>query len=364
MGEFTHQPIDKPLTIKTLQKTMSRNEFGFIDYIKDSFAQCTNNTGDTGKIGDTRAGEDGRTKGIGDDCAVIPIDRDTKGFTDSDEILFSTDLLMEGVHFLREESSPEDVGWKAAAVNLSDIAAMGGTPTATFLSIALPKDAQGEWAERFISGYAQISKQYNVPLLGGDTTSSLRDIAINVGVMGKCPAGKALCRDGARVGDTVFVTGPLGDSAGGLQVILKGVERGAEEAVLVERHKRPVPRVAEGKALRETGLVGAMMDISDGIASDLRHILKASGVGAEVDLARLPISEELASTCKKYGWDAHELAAGGGEDFELLFTAPAEIADMVDFPIYPIGRIVAGSELSWLHKGSQSTFDTTGYKHF
>ena len=107
-----------------------------------------------------------------------------------------------------------------------------------------------------------------------------------------------------------------------------------------------------------------MMDISDGIASDLRHILKASEVGAEVDLARLPISEELASTCKKYGWDANELAAGGGEDFELLFTAPAEIASMVDFPIYPIGRIVAGSELSWLHKGSQSTFDTTGYKHF
>ena len=357
---------------------MSRSEFGFIDYIKDSFAQCTNNIGVTRKIGDTRAGEDGRTKGIGDDCAVIPInrqidaneyltkesDRDTKGFSDSDEILFSTDLLMEGVHFLREESSPEDVGWKSAAVNLSDIAAMGGSPVATFLSIALPKDAQGEWAERFIAGYAQISRQYDVPLLGGDTTSSLRDIAINVGVMGKCPAGKALYRDGARVGDTVFVTGPLGDSAGGLQVILKGVERGAEEAVLVERHKRPVPRVAEGKALRETGLVGAMMDISDGIASDLRHILKASGVGADVELDKLPLSEELVTACQKHGWNAYELAAGGGEDFELLFTAPAEIADMVDFPIYPIGRIVAGSELRWLYKGSQSAFDTTGYKHF
>lgn len=364
MGEFTHQPIDKPLTIKTLRKTMSRNEFGFIDYIKDSFAQCTNNTGVAGKIEDTRAGEDGRTKGIGDDCAVIPIDRDTKGFTDSDEILFSTDLLMEGVHFLREESSPEDVGWKAAAVNLSDIAAMGGTPTATFLSIALPKDAQGEWAERFISGYAQISKQYNVPLLGGDTTSSLRDIAINVGVMGKCPAGKALCRDGAKVGETVFVTGQLGDSACGLQVILKGVERCAEETILVERHKRPVPRVAEGKALRETGLVGAMMDISDGIASDLRHILKASGVGAEVELDKLPLSEELVAACQKHGWDAHELAAGGGEDFELLFTAPAEIASMVDFPIYPIGKIIEGSELQWVHGGVLSDFDTTGYKHF
>jgi thiamine-monophosphate kinase len=294
---------------------------------------------------------------------MIPVGN-TQEFHSEEEILFSTDLLMEGVHFLREESSPEDVGWKAAAVNLSDIAAMGGSPVATFLSIALPKDAQGEWAEKFIAGYAQISRQYNVPLLGGDTTSSLRDIAINVGVMGKCPAGKALCRDGARVGDTVYVTGPLGDSAGGLQVILKGIERGTKESVLVERHKRPVPRVVEGKALRETGLVGAMMDISDGIASDLRHILKASGVGAEVDLAKLPISEELASTCKKYGWDAFELAAGGGEDFELLFTAPAEIASMLDFPVYPIGKIVAGNELLWMHNGAESDFEAMGYKHF
>lgn len=326
-------------------------EFGFIDFIKEHFTAAGCVTVPAG------------VKGIGDDCAMIPVGN-TQEFHSEEEILFSTDLLMEGVHFLREESSPEDVGWKAAAVNLSDIAAMGGSPVATFLSIALPKDAQGEWAEKFIAGYAQISRQYNVPLLGGDTTSSLRDIAINVGVMGKCPAGKALCRDGARVGDTVYVTGPLGDSAGGLQVILKGIERGTKESVLVERHKRPVPRVVEGKALRETGLVGAMMDISDGIASDLRHILKASGVGAEVDLAKLPISEVLASTCKKYGWDAFELAAGGGEDFELLFTAPAEIASMLDFPVYPIGKIVAGNELLWMHNGAESDFEAMGYKHF
>ena len=313
-------------------------EFGFIEYIKEHF--------------DVPEG----ALGIGDDCAILP--------SAEGELIYSTDMLLEGVHFLRTAASPEDIGWKSLAVNLSDIAAMGGVPIATFLSIALPKDAQGEWAERFVAGYAQISKQYGVPLLGGDTTSSLRDIAINVGVMGKCSAGKALCRDGAKVGDTVFVSGPLGDSAGGLQVILKGVERCAEESILVERHKRPAPRIQEGKALRETGLVGAMMDISDGIASDLRHILKASGVGAEIDLATLPISEELAAACQKHGWDAYELAAGGGEDFELLFTAPAEIANMVNFPIYPIGRIVTGSELSWLHEGSKSDFDTTGYKHF
>ena len=175
----------------------SRGEFGFIDYIKTHFPD------QAGVIG------------IGDDCAVIP--------AGEGELLFSTDLLMEGVHFLRSESSPEDVGWKAAAVNLSDIAAMGGTPVATFLSIALPKNAQGEWAERFIEGYTQISRKYDVPLLGGDTTSSLRDIAVNVGVLGRCPSGKRLIRSGAKVGETIYVTGPLGESAGGLQAILKGI---------------------------------------------------------------------------------------------------------------------------------------------
>ena len=340
----------------------SRGEFGFIDFIKEHFKA-----------------PDGVT-GIGDDCAVLPIwpirsypawqwrkMENMPGVTfptDSGELLVSTDLLMEGVHFLREESSPEDIGWKAAAVNLSDIAAMGGSPVATFLSIALPKDVQGEWAERFIKGYAEISDLFDVPLLGGDTTSSLRDLAINVCVLGRCPSGKAIKRSGARPGDVIYVTGPLGDSAAGLQAILNNLERTEDVAALIHRHKRPIPRLRAGTDLIDTGVVGAMMDISDGIASDLRHILKASGVGAEVDLARLPISEELASTCKKYGWDALELAAGGGEDFELLFTAPAEIASMVDFPIYPIGKIVEGSELQWVNCGVQSDFDATGYKHF
>ena len=340
----------------------SRGEFGFIDFIKEHFKA-----------------PDGVT-GIGDDCAVLPIwpirsypawqwrkMENMPGVTfptDSGELLVSTDLLMEGVHFLREESSPEDIGWKAAAVNLSDIAAMGGSPVATFLSIALPKDVQGEWAERFIKGYAEISDLFDVPLLGGDTTSSLRDLAINVCVLGRCPSGKAIKRSGARPGDVIYVTGPLGDSAAGLQAILNNLERTEDVATLIHRHKRPIPRLRAGTDLIDTGVVGAMMDISDGIASDLRHILKASGVGAEVDLARLPISEELASTCKKYGWDAFELAAGGGEDFELLFTAPAEIASMVDFPIYPIGKIVEGSELQWMKDGVRSDFDATGYKHF
>lgn len=322
----------------------SRGEFGLIDFIKEHFKA-----------------PDG-VMGIGDDCAVLPTYPISEG---PGELLVSTDLLMEGVHFLRKESSPEDIGWKAAAVNLSDIAAMGGRPVATFLSIALPKDAQGEWAERFIKGYAEISDLFDVPLLGGDTTSSLRDIAINVCVLGRCPSGKAVTRSGARPGDVIYVTGPLGDSAAGLQAILKNLERTEDVATLIHRHKRPQPRLRAASDLIATDLVGAMMDISDGIASDLRHILKSSGVGAIVELDRLPLTEEFMRVCKEQNWNAYELATGGGEDFELLFTAPAGLEKRTDIiTVYPIGRIVEGSGLQWFHGGVRTDFDTTGYEHF
>lgn len=315
-----------------------KGEFGFIDFIRRHFSV-----------------PDG-VMGIGDDCAVMP--------SDGEDRLFSTDLLMEGVHFLRSESSPEDVGWKAAAVNLSDIAAMGGTPTATFLSIALPKDAQGEWAERFIKGYSEISMLYDVPLLGGDTTSSLRDIAINVGIMGKCPAGKCLMRSGAKVGETIYVTGPLGDSAGGLQAILKGIDRTVPVQTLIDRHKRPTPRIREGKSLMQSRKIGAMMDISDGIASDLRHIMEASGTGAVVALDRLPLSSELKAVCNLYVWDIFELATSGGEDFELLFTGPEGLEEITTFPLYPIGRITEGEDLIWTIDNQPVESDFTGYRHF
>lgn len=316
----------------------NKGEFGLIDFIKKRFKVPHG------------------TIGIGDDCAVMP--------SGEGDLLFSTDLLVEGVHFLRSESSPEDIGWKAAAVNLSDIAAMGGTPEATFLSMALPKDAQGEWAERFIDGYEEISRIYNVPLLGGDTTSSLRDIAVNVGILGRCISGRGLMRNNASVGENIYVTGPLGDSAGGLQAILKGICRTAEVETLIRRHKRPVPRVNEGRALMMSGKVGAMMDISDGLASDMRHIMESSNAGAVIELDKLPYSNELDSVCNKYGWDRYELATGGGEDFELLFTGPEGMEICMDFPVYCIGKIIPGNELIWIVKNRPVDMDITGYRHF
>lgn len=317
---------------------INKGEFELIGHIKDMFRVPS------------------EVYGIGDDCAIMP--------AGEGELLFSTDLLIEGVHFLRKESSPEDVGWKAAAVNLSDIAAMGGNPVATFLSIALPKDAQGDWAERFIEGYARISRQYDVPLLGGDTSSSLRGIVVNVGVLGRCPSGKAQMRGGARVGDIIYVTGPLGDSAGGLQAILKGVDRTEDVEVLISRHKHPVPRVHEGRKLMETGQVGAMMDISDGIASDMRHIMKASGVGAVIALDRLPYSSHLRTVCAEQNWNIYELATGGGEDFELLLTGPDGLDKSVELPLFAIGRIVTGDDLVWTINDEPVDSKFVGYKHF
>ena len=333
------QPIeDTESHARPDRASINRGEFGFIDMIRQRFNV---------PVG---------MMGIGDDCAVIPAGKS--------EFIYSTDMLMEGVHFLRDVASPEDIGWKSLAVNLSDIAAMGGTPAATFLSIALPKDVQGEWAERFIEGYAELSKRLNVSLLGGDTTSSLRDIAINVGVLGCVPPGKSVKRSGASVRHGIYVTGNLGDSAGGLQAILNNWDKTQEVESLIQSHIKPMPRIEEGQALMNTELIGAMMDISDGIASDLRHIMKASGVGAEVHLDRIPMSYNLKWACEKYGKNAYALAAGGGEDYELLFTAPADIEDLVDFPIYRIGEVVPGNSLTWLENGNAVDFDVQGFNHF
>ena len=316
----------------------NKGEFGFIDKIKQQF-----------DIPETMLG-------IGDDCAIMP--------GGEGEFVYSTDMLMEGVHFLRNAASPEDIGWKSLAVNLSDIAAMGGTPVASFLSIALPNDVQGEWADRFIAGYAEISKKFNVPLLGGDTTSSLRDIAIDVGIIGRSPRGKSIKRSGASAGHGIYVTGNLGDSAGGLQAILNNWDKTTEVKSLIVSHIKPSPRIKEGQVLMNTGMVGAMMDISDGIASDLKHILKASGVGAKVHLDRIPISDNLKWVCQKYEKNAYELATGGGEDYELLFTAHAGIESLVDFPIYQIGEIVTGDSLIWMQSDKAVNFDIKGFTHF
>lgn len=293
--------------------------------------------------------------GIGDDCAVIPLSPETGGAPASD-LLVSTDMLVEGTHFLMEDISPRQLGWKSAAVNISDIAAMGGKPIATFLSLALPKTLPEQWMQEFMEGYNEISEKFGAALLGGDTTCSPDRICINVTVLGTCPRGKAKLRSAARPGDLVCVTGTLGDSAAGLRLILDG-QKGAAPR-LIDRHYTPTPRVEEGLALSCLPGVHAMMDISDGVGSDLRHILDESGVGARIDTGKLPISKELQDLCSEKGWDPKELALSGGEDYELLFTMDPQ--ETPDIPYTVIGEITANPTVTW-EGGSR---DYMGYKHF
>ena len=185
-----------------------------------------------------------------------------------------------------------------------------------------------------------------------------------MGVLGRAPLGKSVKRSGAIVGQGIYVTGNLGDSAAGLQAILNNWDKTQEVDSLVQSHIKPNPRIDEGQALMNTGLIGAMMDISDGIASDLRHILKASGVGAEVHLDRIPTSNNLKWVCDKYKKNAYALAVGGGEDYGLLFTAPVGIEDLVDFSIYRIGEIVPGNSLIWMENDYSVDFDVKGFNHF
>lgn len=316
-------------------------EFGLIDRIRTRFPAPEGVTG------------------IGDDCAVIPqrSGRDT---------LVSTDMLVEGTHFLRADISPYCLGWKSAAVNVSDIAAMGGRPTATFLSVALPAGLSPDWVEEFLRGYAELSERFGIALLGGDTTASPDRICINVAVLGECPSGHALLRSTARPGDLVCVTGPLGDSAAGLKAILAGLERDADVQALIDRHYLPLPRVAEGQLLAATPGVHAMMDISDGIGSDLGHILDASGVSAAIDVPALPLSAALRRVCARQGWDAAELAIGGGEDYELLFTCTPEAEIGLEVPHTVIGEIgalnrqAADNRIVW--RGADRPI--AGYDHF
>ena len=390
--------MDKMADIRQL------GEFGLIGKIQEIFS------------GVHFSGQEG-VLGIGDDCAVIPVGGSWSGpettpvslkstepsvpdnAQESTDLLVTTDLLVENVHFLRSDADPWQVGWKSVAVNISDIAAMGGRPVGTFLSIALPKDLPADWALKFTEGYKAISERFDVPLLGGDTTSSLKDICINVAVIGMCPHGSAKLRSTACKGDLICVTGTLGDSGGGLGFVLDSAARAnavpgdpalksnnlttqpgnpddampkdemlQAETYLRNRHYMPTPRVPEGLILRKIDGVHAMMDVSDGIASDLRHILKASKVGAEIDIESLPISDELKTASAGKGWNPVRLALTAGEDYELLFTCTPEALKEIkaEIKVTPIGRIIASDmpEITYMKGGEKSAEDFMGFTHF
>ena len=295
--------------------------------------------------------------GIGDDAALVRV-------PEGAELVVSVDTIVAGVHF-PAAVSPADIGYRALAVNLSDIAAMGATPAWATLALTLPA-AEESWLEGFCSGFFALASAHDVMLIGGDTTSG--PLSVTVQIMGHAPIGKALRRSGARAGDLIVVSGHVGDAAAGLALLQQQAaadQRPRDQ--LVARFLRPEPRIALGLALRD--VASAAIDISDGLGADLTHILESSGVGAHLSLDSLPLSEALATSFESQR--ALELALGGGDDYELCITVPpqrlpmlSQIASTCACPLTRVGIIEAQPGLRCTLGGIAVAPTQGGFQHF
>jgi thiamine-monophosphate kinase len=274
--------------------------------------------------------------GVGDDAAIMRV-------PPGHELVACVDTLVDGHHF-PQGSHADDIGWRALAVNLSDIAAMGARPAFATLALTLP-EADEDWLEGFVAGFAAIATTHGVALVGGDTTRG--PLTISVQVIGHLEAGTALRRATARPGDLLYVTGWPGDAAAGLALLQGRLQgQGADRGALEQKFRRPEPRVAFGQRLR--GIASACIDVSDGLAADLGRLVVASGVGAIVRAAELPLSRALYALAGEAR--AREFALAGGDDYELLFTVPpgaraalVALAASAGAPAcHCIGEVVAG----------------------
>jgi thiamine-monophosphate kinase len=296
---------------------------------------------------------------IGDDAAAF---RTRPGFL----TLLSADALVEGVHFDLSYCSAEDLGWKALAVNLSDIASMGGTPLFVTTSIALPRAVAPGFVTRFYRGLTAIARKHAVTLIGGDTCRSLQGVFVDVTIVGEVKPRHMLTRQGARPGDLIYVTGQLGGSSAGLELLLRSGKT-APASAATRRHLRPQPRCGAGRFLAEQRLASAMIDLSDGLSTDLGHLCDQSGVGAHVEGSRIPVAKIAAR--QRLPEDPLHYALHGGEDYELLFTVPARLSQRVPrqidgVPFHKIGWITKPAGVWLLHGHKKQRLRPGGFDHF
>jgi thiamine-monophosphate kinase len=294
--------------------------------------------------------------GVGDDAAVLAV---------AGDLAVTVDTLVAGVHF-PDGTAPSLLGYRLLAVNLSDLAAMGAKPRWCTLALTLPK-AEELWLDGFSRGLFELAERYGVSIVGGNLSRG--PLTLTAQLMGTVERAKMLTRGGGHVGDDIYVTGTLGDSSAGIALILERstAPQGSAAAALKERFYRPVPRVGAGLALGP--LATAAIDISDGLLADLGHVCKASGCGATIDVERVPLSAELLSLFPPQEALAHAL--GGGDDYELLFTAPPSRAEEVETvleaagtPVRRVGQLVAGQTVVCRRDGEPFTPVTRGFRHF
>jgi thiamine-monophosphate kinase len=341
---------------KMTKRLKPLGELGLIDQIRRDFV----------------AGSKAITLGIGDDCAILRPPAEC-------EVLVTTDFTLEGRHFRRDRHPAESVGHRCLARGLSDLAAMGATPLAAFLSLALPgtmlvESAGRDWIARFFSGLRALGEMHRVPLAGGDTSESPGGknglILADIVLIGAAPKGDALRRSGGAAGDALYVTGHLGGASAELSAMLRRQRRILKVATTEGHpHLFPEPRLDVGEALLRRGLATACIDVSDGLSTDLAHLCRASGVAAEVEQAALP----LHPLARKLGPQAAlQAALHGGEDYELLFTAPASVSmplSLAGVPITRIGSLTrrrSGRPLMTLvaPDGSRMDLKPAGWEHF
>lgn len=300
--------------------------------------------------------------GIGDDAALISV-------AEGMELAVSTDMLVSGTHFFAD-ADPYQLGWKSLAVNVSDMAAMGATPSWATLAIVLPQQ-DDTWLNQFSQGFFACANQFNIDLIGGDTTGTKQkeNLTISIQIMGVVPKGQALKRSGAKAGDDIWVSGPLGKAAAALQHLLGNQVIHSE--VLNEHLDAlhlPQPRIELGKALRN--IANSCVDISDGLLADLQHMLKASNVGAEIELKAIPTSKFIAEQLHDSTFQRYVLA--GGDDYELCFTAPENEAHRIlglkhqlNSSLTKIGKITTEPGLIVFDAQQQTlTLKSLGYNHF
>ncbi len=302
--------------------------------------------------------------GIGDDCAVL--EKNATHYT-----LISKDLLLEDVHFRLRTSNPAGVAQKTMNCNLSDIAACGGTPLYILLGIACPHNTPKDWLEIFALTLKNICEPRKIAIIGGDTTGSPDKLYISITIIGEVPKKHLKLRSTAKTGDYLAVTGNLGDSALGL-FALESKQKDRNFAPFISRHSEAIARSEEGKWLGSQKAITAMMDISDGLDTDLNRMIKASLTGAEVEISRLPYSNELLQLTQEYNLNLYDIILGGGEDYELLVaidpkqtaTLQTEFAQHFKTPLTVIGKITDKPQLRYLQKGMPVELQFKNFNHF
>lgn len=326
-------------------------EFGFIDSIKE---ECITSL-------------KGVIKGIGDDCAVF-------GPYSGQVLLFTTDMLVEDIHFLRDKISPYQLGRKAIAVNLSDIAAMGGRPLYCLISLGIPVEMNVAFIQDLYKGMKDICEHYRVDIVGGDTVASPDKLIINVSLIGDAKEDEVIYRSGARPGDKIYLTGNVGDSSAGLKMLKNEISAPRSTgSYFLKIHNEPNPLIETGRIIATSQLASSMIDLSDGLLSDLGHICEESGVGALLFSSKIPLSSELKHLASRANFNPLDHGLSGGEDYLLLLTVPEAKREDLELlfenkkpsPLYLIGEIRKEEGIRMVNdNGSVEELSPKGFNHF